>query len=123
MTARCAAWWCQRRAPAEVFPDSAENVVAAEAAEPEPAPTAAALPDGRAIPIRHHDQATPPSAPEIDLRAKSAPANQSEADRFADYELPALTLLEEPEPFPTTATTSTCATPRRCSKRRSRTSA
>ncbi len=95
---RRAAWWWRRPAPAEVFPDSAANVAAAPA---EPRVTAPAAPaDDQAIPIRHHDQAAPGSAAEIDLRGKSAPANQSEADRFADYQLPALTLLEDPAPFP-----------------------
>jgi S-DNA-T family DNA segregation ATPase FtsK/SpoIIIE len=99
---RRAWWWWHRRATAEVYPDSAANVPAAPV-EPEPAPptpAAAAPQDDRTIPIRHHDQAAPPSAPEIDLRGKAVPPTESEADRFADYELPGLTLLEEPAPFP-----------------------
>ncbi len=97
---RRASWWWRRRAVAtEVLPDSAANVVA-PSAEPEPAPTPAAPADGGVIPIRHHDQAAAPSAPEIDLRGKAVPPPESEADRFADYELPELKLLEEPAPFP-----------------------
>jgi S-DNA-T family DNA segregation ATPase FtsK/SpoIIIE len=99
---RRAAWWLHRRGTSKVVPDSAENVVAAAPAEPDPAPAPApAVPaDDRAIPIRHHDHAAPASSPEIDLRGKAIAVSQSEADRFADYQLPTLTLLEEPAPFP-----------------------
>ncbi len=96
---RRAAWWWRRPEPVEILPDSAENVVVVAAGKPETVRTAVA-PDGRAIPIRHHDQAAPTTDGEIDLRGKAAAAHQSEADRFADYKLPALTLLEEPSPFP-----------------------
>jgi S-DNA-T family DNA segregation ATPase FtsK/SpoIIIE len=47
-----------------------------------------------AIPIHHHDQAPVPSNPDIDVATPQA------TERFADYELPSLTLLEDPAPFP-----------------------
>jgi S-DNA-T family DNA segregation ATPase FtsK/SpoIIIE len=84
-----------------VLPDSAEAVLAAPAEEPAPAPVVAPPPPrDRAIPIHHHDLAAPASDAEIILRGKPHAAAQSDADRFADYQLPALTLLEEPAPFP-----------------------
>src|SRR5205085_9107737 len=59
--------------------------------------------EGRDIPIHHHDVA----AATLDETApgkKAVPIRRSEADlegeRFADFELPPLTLLEEPQPFP-----------------------
>ncbi len=68
-------------------------------AEATPAATLPATTTGEpAIPIHHHDQTALPSDPDFVLR--SGPPRQSEADRFADYELPPLTLLEDPAPFP-----------------------
>jgi len=95
---RAVRWWRGREQPA--YPDSAEAVVAVRAEEPAVAPAPAAPPGDGAIPIHHHDQAALPSNPEIDLRAVAHAPAQSDADRFADYQLPALTLLEEPAPFP-----------------------
>ncbi|TMQ33179.1 MAG: DNA translocase FtsK, partial [Planctomycetota bacterium] len=62
------------------------------------------------IPIRHHDQtiaAVQREAHEAAADALTAPlipasrpAPDEDEDRFADYELPPLSLLEEPQPFP-----------------------
>jgi S-DNA-T family DNA segregation ATPase FtsK/SpoIIIE len=46
------------------------------------------------VPIRHHDEAASP--PALALVSPDTDAD----DRFADYELPPLTLLDEPQPFP-----------------------
>jgi S-DNA-T family DNA segregation ATPase FtsK/SpoIIIE len=88
------------RGPAAPFPDAAENVTAPAAEEPEPAAPAPAPADDRAIPIHHHNHAPSVAEIHLDPRGKPAPAGPSEADRFAGYELPALTLLEDAAPFP-----------------------
>jgi S-DNA-T family DNA segregation ATPase FtsK/SpoIIIE len=95
---RAVRWW--RRAAPAVPEESAAVVAPATSETPEPAEIPAAPIEERAIPIRHHNQAAMPSDPNIDLRAKVPAVSQSDADRFADYELPALTHLEEPAPFP-----------------------
>jgi S-DNA-T family DNA segregation ATPase FtsK/SpoIIIE len=61
-------------------------------------------PDG-SIPIRHHDQtAKDGHAIRVDGPAPILPINRHaplpDADRFADYELPSLSLLDDPQPFP-----------------------
>jgi S-DNA-T family DNA segregation ATPase FtsK/SpoIIIE len=65
--------------------------------------------DGAEIPIRHHDEAiaslAAQGAPPLAERPKPLvpihrPKPDFEEERFADYELPPLTLLEEPQPFP-----------------------
>jgi S-DNA-T family DNA segregation ATPase FtsK/SpoIIIE len=88
---RLGRWWRRQPEPSDL-PDSAEAVVAAPELAPMPAPAV----DGTAIPIRHHDQAAPPPDAAIDPRGKVP----SDADRFADYQLPGLTLLDDPAPFP-----------------------
>ncbi|HZT82902.1 MAG TPA: DNA translocase FtsK 4TM domain-containing protein, partial [Gemmataceae bacterium] len=95
---RLAVRWWRRRAVPTALPDAAETAPADEPAVEPPV----VAPDGeRAIPIRHHDQAAPAAEPGADPRGTAVAAvAPSEADRFADYELPALTLLEEPAPFP-----------------------
>jgi S-DNA-T family DNA segregation ATPase FtsK/SpoIIIE len=62
------------------------------------------------IPIRHHDQAIAALGRLTDSQAEekrrnglvpiTQPGSQTDAERFADYELPPLSLLEEPQPFP-----------------------
>jgi S-DNA-T family DNA segregation ATPase FtsK/SpoIIIE len=92
--------WCRYRAAASP-PESDRRADAAPLAEaPQPTDNPAPPPGERPIPIHHHNQAALPSDPNIDLRPKPQAVSQSEADRFADYELPALALLEEPAPFP-----------------------
>lgn len=56
------------------------------------------------VPINHHDKALAkllatktPAADEVEIPIQRA---GSEEDRFADFELPPLSLLEEPQPFP-----------------------
>jgi S-DNA-T family DNA segregation ATPase FtsK/SpoIIIE len=69
--------------------------------------------DDNKIPIHHAEQTTPrvhtlavedPRLHVSVARSPSAPANDGDglgdSDRFADYELPPLTLLGEPQPFP-----------------------
>jgi S-DNA-T family DNA segregation ATPase FtsK/SpoIIIE len=56
-------------------------------AEAEPDEEPAASPEVRTIPIRHHDEAA-----RVNLVIP-------ESERFADYELPPLTLLEDPRPL------------------------
>ncbi|HEV3081047.1 MAG TPA: DNA translocase FtsK 4TM domain-containing protein [Gemmataceae bacterium] len=55
------------------------------------------------IPIRHHDLAATtlqaPGGADV-LLASQRPTVDSDGDRFADFELPALSLLAEPQPFP-----------------------
>jgi len=82
------------------LPDAAP--VRAKAKAGASAAAAAATPTSGepAIPIHHHDQTALPSDPDFELRTKPPAPRQSDADRFADYELPPLTLLEEPAPFP-----------------------
>jgi S-DNA-T family DNA segregation ATPase FtsK/SpoIIIE len=95
-------WWrTQGRATRPVVRGQAPHPVAALSPAPEataePAPMVPPSEDGE-IPIRHHEQPVPkadePAVPIV--RPSPAP----DADRFADFELPPLTLLEEPQPFP-----------------------
>ncbi|HEV3445768.1 MAG TPA: DNA translocase FtsK 4TM domain-containing protein [Gemmataceae bacterium] len=55
------------------------------------------------IPIRHHDLAATtlqaPGGADVLLASQRATVD-SDGDRFADFELPALSLLAEPQPFP-----------------------
>jgi S-DNA-T family DNA segregation ATPase FtsK/SpoIIIE len=103
---RCVRWWRRRTPPS--YPDSAEAlavaraeaVAATRAEEQAVVPTPAAATTDGTIPIHHHDHTVLPSDPEIDLRAGAPAPAQSDADRFANYQLPALTLLEDPAPFP-----------------------
>ena len=57
-------------------------------------------PELRTIPIHHHDaalqQGDPPSGTRLQLQLNNA---KSEQERFADYKLPSLSLLENPQPF------------------------
>jgi S-DNA-T family DNA segregation ATPase FtsK/SpoIIIE len=77
---------------------SIDRTVPIEQSSPRP------VPDGN-IPIHHHDQtAKEVPAIRLDGPAPILPINRHaplpDADRFADYELPPLSLLEDPEPFP-----------------------
>jgi S-DNA-T family DNA segregation ATPase FtsK/SpoIIIE len=59
----------------------------------------------RSIPINHHQIAADHPEPEIGhapppRSAKNGPLLQTDADRFAGYELPSLALLADPQPFP-----------------------
>jgi S-DNA-T family DNA segregation ATPase FtsK/SpoIIIE len=73
-------------------------------------PASVLPPPGTDIPIRHHDQAIASLQREAREEAADAltapiiPASRAVAEedeeRFADYELPPLALLEEPQPFP-----------------------
>ncbi|TMQ35048.1 MAG: hypothetical protein E6K70_04360, partial [Planctomycetota bacterium] len=62
-----------------------------------PAPQPARKPEE--IPIRHHDQAAQGLRTDAEIADAAAEA-RGEEERFADYELPPLGLLEEPQPFP-----------------------
>jgi DNA segregation ATPase FtsK/SpoIIIE, S-DNA-T family len=62
-----------------------------------PAPKPARNPED--IPIRHHDQAAQGLPTDAEIADAAAEARGDE-ERFADYELPPLSLLEEPQPFP-----------------------
>src|SRR5205085_8024634 len=66
-------------------------------------PVAWTAPKTGEIPIRHHDLAATtlrePAGVDVIL-PMPGPAPQSDEERFADFELPPLTLLEEPQPFP-----------------------
>jgi S-DNA-T family DNA segregation ATPase FtsK/SpoIIIE len=67
-------------------------------------------PDGSEIPIRHHDEAITTlrrsrAAQGVGSRADILlpivrPMPESDESRFANYELPPLSLLEDPQPFP-----------------------
>lgn len=52
------------------------------------------------IPIHHHEAASKLTKTAKRFEEKTEEMEQSEEDRFADYELPALGLLEDPVPFP-----------------------
>src|SRR5262249_30351098 len=78
-----------RRQPAE---EPQEVPVATEAqADAGPKPQPAARPDVRSIPIVYHHALTTGDG--------KAPAVASEQERFADYKLPPLKLLEDPTPL------------------------
>src|SRR5262245_44718821 len=52
------------------------------------------------VPIRHHEEPLPPAAPEGEVGAPDLRNGvRSERERFADFELPPLTLLEDPKPL------------------------
>ncbi len=73
------------------------------------------------IPIHHHDEIAHRDhpAPHVFAASRRRPETSaiSDRERFADYELPPLTLLEDAEPFPYRSTTSSCAIGRRCWKK------
>jgi S-DNA-T family DNA segregation ATPase FtsK/SpoIIIE len=52
------------------------------------------------IPIHHHEAPTVPAAEEPRPVPIVRPAPATEEERFADFELPPLRLLEDPQPFP-----------------------
>jgi S-DNA-T family DNA segregation ATPase FtsK/SpoIIIE len=55
--------------------------------------------DDDSIPIRHHaEERQPRSEPDITPITRPGPAPEEE--RYSDYELPPLSLLDEPQPFP-----------------------
>jgi S-DNA-T family DNA segregation ATPase FtsK/SpoIIIE len=93
-------WRKRRRYPDDRLPPiiaPAKPVKTAVASDP----IATAATD---IPIRHHDEAlaSPPvpepvARPPVPIRR---PVPESEEDRFADYEVPPLKLLEDAQPFP-----------------------
>jgi S-DNA-T family DNA segregation ATPase FtsK/SpoIIIE len=63
-----------------------------------------AVPETDAIPIRHangsDEDETHPAAPEPRILPINRPQVIGDQERFANFELPPLTLLEDPEPFP-----------------------
>ncbi|HLJ92998.1 MAG TPA: DNA translocase FtsK 4TM domain-containing protein, partial [Gemmataceae bacterium] len=81
-------------------------------AEPQPSPESPIIePTGEnpEIPIRHHDEAGASVGQRPDVAEETPaprlvpiirPAPELDEERFADYELPPLSLLDEPEPFP-----------------------
>src|SRR5262249_36760365 len=75
-----------------------EDCIAVTSAPPA---TKAPPSSGAPIPIRHHDEAIASlRGATVDILApKRQLTLESEEDRFADYELPPLTLLEDPQPF------------------------
>jgi S-DNA-T family DNA segregation ATPase FtsK/SpoIIIE len=80
--------------PAVVPDESDEEVVDLD-------PPASDIPTGtRTIPIHHHDaileQSDSPSGTKLHLQLNNA---KSEQERFADYKLPSLSLLENSQPF------------------------
>jgi DNA segregation ATPase FtsK/SpoIIIE, S-DNA-T family len=75
-------WRAARRAIRKDGP----RLVKGPAKPPAPKTTEAFI-GGRAIPIHHHAESSPE-------------ASMPDAERFADYELPPLTLLDDPQPFP-----------------------
>ncbi len=94
----------RREIPAVAISNVDEPLPTAELAD-EPAAVALAMPadtatDTQPIPIHHHDAVLtiddPPSEPRLSLQLNNA---QSEQQRFADYQLPPLTLLENSQPF------------------------
>jgi S-DNA-T family DNA segregation ATPase FtsK/SpoIIIE len=107
---RCARWLLVRRGDRrERRRDQAASPSARQPATPSTADVDASD-DEPSIPIRHHDEASaslerlangqgnetrPPKLVPI-IR----PGPETEEERFADYELPPLSLLDEPQPFP-----------------------
>jgi S-DNA-T family DNA segregation ATPase FtsK/SpoIIIE len=53
-----------------------------------------------AIPIHHHETPAAPPAEEPRLVPIIRPAPVTDGERFADFELPPMRLLDDPEPFP-----------------------
>jgi S-DNA-T family DNA segregation ATPase FtsK/SpoIIIE len=73
----------------------------AEVGAPPPAPEPTAKEN--VIPIRHHDEAITSLREQGDAKGPvsiTRPKPESDEERFADYELPPLSLLEDPQPFP-----------------------
>jgi len=113
-------WWCLRfnlgvpldsaRLPTQRTVSAAPIVrksPPAEAEEPEeteePAPSEEQSGRAHIIPIHHHDRmgGHDPQGPHLfaDSRRKPPAAPMSDQERFADYQLPALKLLEDTQPF------------------------
>ncbi len=87
---------------APALAESPKPAMAAEAPEPRrpPVPKKAAE-----IPIRYHDQGVAalgaaPAQGALPALAVASKSMEQDGDRFADFVLPPLTLLEEPQPFP-----------------------
>jgi S-DNA-T family DNA segregation ATPase FtsK/SpoIIIE len=90
-------------ASAKIRDESSETPVEDSIAVTSAPPATKAPPSsGAPIPIRHHDEAIASlRGATVDILApKRQLTLESEEDRFADYELPPLTLLEDPQPFP-----------------------
>jgi S-DNA-T family DNA segregation ATPase FtsK/SpoIIIE len=87
-------------------PQAVEGGAEPDAAPRKKAPAGAAGDSAgqtRTIPIHHHDQQPAPGDTAIAVRPAPPirrPMPVCDADRFADFELPPLSLLEESEPFP-----------------------
>jgi S-DNA-T family DNA segregation ATPase FtsK/SpoIIIE len=96
-------WW--RRSPAALPVSHSSKPTSSPSRESETLPSRpSATACHRAIPIRHHDQVAADhgdleSGRELSLGKVSRPS-VPDMDRFAGYELPALSLLEDPQPFP-----------------------
>jgi S-DNA-T family DNA segregation ATPase FtsK/SpoIIIE len=75
-------WWAARRAARKDGPRIGKAPAKSQAAK-----TTELSVGDRAIPIHHHGEPSPE-------------ASMADAERFADYELPPLTLLDDPQPFP-----------------------
>ncbi len=79
-------------------PPPAEPTPPAPVEEPKEPAAEAPAPQESAIPIHHHARPANPAEASEDPRA--ARVVPSDSDRFADYELPPLTLLDESTPVP-----------------------
>ncbi|HLN27097.1 MAG TPA: DNA translocase FtsK 4TM domain-containing protein [Gemmataceae bacterium] len=105
-----------RRTPRETSNTETKPVIKRAFKIEVPAPTVPEeprepLPPPGDIPIRHHDAAIaglekhPEESkativPQVPVPIQRSVPQETEEERFADYELPPLTLLEEPQPFP-----------------------
>jgi S-DNA-T family DNA segregation ATPase FtsK/SpoIIIE len=107
---RLGRWLSRRRPPRTAVPNLASAPPAANEAPASPAGKPSSK-EGQ-IPI-HHPQMIPPASAEADADGDGGtvtaaallppivrPAPAAEVDRFADFELPPLTLLDDPQPFP-----------------------
>jgi DNA segregation ATPase FtsK/SpoIIIE, S-DNA-T family len=98
-----AGWWTMRKsARLPRRPRNFANTPAFFGATPRKVPLARKL-DTEAIPINHPEDVSqlPSSTPEARTPPPIIrPAPMPEEERFADFELPPLTLLEDPQPFP-----------------------
>jgi S-DNA-T family DNA segregation ATPase FtsK/SpoIIIE len=83
-------------APATDAPDDSLPIRRIEATEPEPA----AAPDGPEIPITRPEEPAAAEDAGPAVLPIIRPGPPPEEDRFAGYELPPLSLLEDPQPFP-----------------------
>jgi S-DNA-T family DNA segregation ATPase FtsK/SpoIIIE len=94
---RVARWFSRRPAPRPAIPprrtDAEEEEEPRQAAEE----AAEAPRDDRPIPIHHHHHT--PDVDAADAQPVGRTAAEEDAERFADYELPPLALLDDPEPF------------------------